>query len=289
MNEYEITLITRQALADFFKSSGVNWSGRFEEPEFISRLYDLSRMPSTDRRCTSAAGDILTHRVSFNDWPNDWIFHDSRFDLMHVQDESFLRFLCETVHPEVRPDQEEAREIVAKYNRELAGDDYALVPVNHISRRPVYGAQKAQSRIQVFHEATAWQKVERQMREVRSSLSVAETEEQFQAVGLICREVLISVAQEVYDASRHPSLDGTTPSKTDAKRLLEAVIAVEFAREGNEQIRSIAKNSVQLSVALQHKRTADFMSAALCAEATAATVNLLAIVTGDRRGRKGAA
>jgi hypothetical protein len=33
---------------------------------------------------------------------------------------------------------------------------------------------------------------------------------------------------------------------------------------------------------LQHKRTADFRHAALCAEATAAVINLVAIVSGQR-------
>jgi hypothetical protein len=31
-------------------------------------------------------------------------------------------------------------------------------------------------------------------------------EEQFQAVGLLCRETLISLAQAVYDAQLHPTL-----------------------------------------------------------------------------------
>jgi hypothetical protein len=42
-------------------------------------------------------------------------------------------------------------------------------------------------------------------------------------------EALISVAQAVYVAERHPTLDGVAASNTDAKRMLEALIAVEFA------------------------------------------------------------
>jgi hypothetical protein len=57
---------------------------------------------------------------------------------------------------------------------------------------------------------------------VRKRLETATTEEQFQAVGLLCRETLVSLAQAVYDAQLHPNLDGVTPSDADAKRMLEA-------------------------------------------------------------------
>ena len=105
---------------------------------------------------------------------------------------------------------------------------------------------------------------------------------QFQAVGLLCREALISVAQAVYVAERHPTLDGVGASKTDAKRMLEAFIAVEFAGGANEEARSYAKASLRLALALQHDRTADFRAAALCAEATASVINLVGVISGAR-------
>ncbi len=40
---------------------------------------------------------------------------------------------------------------------------------------------------------------------------------------------LISLGQSVFDPARHPSLDGASISSTDAKRMLEAYIAVEIA------------------------------------------------------------
>jgi hypothetical protein len=45
----------------------------------------------------------------------------------------------------------------------------------------------------------AWQRVDRTLDGVRARLGDAETQEQFQAIGLLCRDVLISVAQAVYD------------------------------------------------------------------------------------------
>jgi hypothetical protein len=58
---------------------------------------------------------------------------------------------------------------------------------------------------------------------------------------------------------------------------------VELSGHVNEEARAHAKAAVKLAYALQHKRSANFRMAALCAEATASVVNLLAILI-ERRG-----
>lgn len=82
-----------------------------EEPEFLSRLFNLGSLPSLDRRFQDVGGDIWQHRVNNYDWDEDWVFYDSRFNLMNGDDETFLSFLCETIHPVVRPDPAEAERI----------------------------------------------------------------------------------------------------------------------------------------------------------------------------------
>lgn len=79
---------------------------------------------------------------------------------------------------------------------------------------------------------TGWTRVDRTVGEIRNALEQAHNEEQYQAVGLLCREALISLAEAVYDPSRHPTLDGVSASRTDAKRMLEAFVAAEF--QGSE-------------------------------------------------------
>lgn len=280
----QISEVTRRAIVDFLSTSSVGWAGRLAEDDFLARLYDLTAMPSTDRRLRNAAGDIQQHRINWRDWENDWVFYDSRFNLLHAPDEEFFEFLCETVHPVVRPDPVEARELAAAYNLELTADGWSLVEVKQISGKPVFAPQKNGERAHVFEEATGWQKVDRQLQEVRLRLATSESEEQCQTIGLLCREVLISVAQEVYDPGRHPSHDGVAPSDTDAKRMLEAFFSEELDGGANEEARTHAKAALRLALALQHKRTADFQMAALCAEATSSVVNILAVL-GGRRGR----
>lgn len=282
MTENTISEATRRDIKDYFTLSGINWAGRLSEPDFLARLYDLSNLPSFDSRLETAEGDIYQHRISFQDWEDDWVFTDSRFALLWAPDNEFLRFLCETVHPIVRPDPTESKALAAELNKYLARDGWELYEQTEISGRPIFGARQIGQRAIIFQEPTGWEKVDRQIQEVSLRLHEAATEEQYQEVGFLSREVMISVAEAVYDPHRHPPLDGVTPSSTDAKRMLEAFFSVELAGTANEEARMHAKAALNLANALQHKRTADYRTAALCAEATAAVVNLAAIISGRR-------
>lgn len=55
---------------------------------------------------------------------------------------------------------------------------------------------------------TGWARVDRNVGELRDRLASAINEEHFQAVGLLCREALISTAQAVYDPETYPAVDG---------------------------------------------------------------------------------
>jgi len=132
------------------------------------------------------------------------------------------------------------------------------------------------------YEPTGWMRVDRTVTEMRTRLAGAKTEEQFQSVGLLGRELLISAAQQVFNESRHPTLDGVAASATDAKRMLEAYIAVELGGGINEYVRKHAKAALDLAVQLQHRRTATFRDAAVCVEATTSVVSLIAIIAGLR-------
>lgn len=135
---------------------------------------------------------------------------------------------------------------------------------------------------ELFEEPTGWARVDRTISEMRIRLAEAKTPEQFQAVGLLCRENLISLAQVVFDSTKHKTEENITISKTDAKRMLDAYLSVELAGQPNETARKHAKASLDLANDLTHHRTADFRQAALCAEATTSVINIIAIISGRR-------
>jgi AbiJ N-terminal domain 3/Abortive infection C-terminus len=138
-----ISEITRRDIFDTITTERVQWSGRLDEPDFLDRIYDLADMPSTDHRYKDAYGDIAQHRIrNPEDWEDDWVFTDRRFDLMHGEDEALVRFLAEMVHPAVRPDAEQAGELVEMLNRKLAPDGWMLAETKQISGRPVYEGRR---------------------------------------------------------------------------------------------------------------------------------------------------
>jgi hypothetical protein len=137
-----ISEVTRRAVFDGLRLSGTRWSGRLEEGAFLSRLFDLNSMHSNDHRFRTAAGDIHQHRSNNRDWQDDWVFDDSRFNLLRCSDEVFLRFICEMVHPVVRPDADEAATLVHFFNENLAADGWEIAVRGEVSGRAIYAARK---------------------------------------------------------------------------------------------------------------------------------------------------
>lgn len=133
-----ISEITRRDIIDAIRVDGVVWHGRLEEAEFLGRIFDLERLPSTDSRFKDAAGDIWQHRVNNDDWDGNWVFEDGRFNLMRGDDEVFLRFLCETLHPVVRPDVSESERLCQTYNNYLKNDGFRLSEKTRMSGKPVF-------------------------------------------------------------------------------------------------------------------------------------------------------
>ena len=152
-----------------------------------------------------------------------------------------------------------------------------LGPVEHQIRQ-----QSTSQTLEALPGPTGWQRVDRTVVEVRTRLAYASTEEQFQSIGLNCRELLTSLGQAVFDPAVHASADGVTVSKTDAKRMLDGYIAVTLPGRANEAARRNAKSAVDLANALQHDRSASFRKAALCVQAALSVVNLVAILAGKR-------
>lgn len=137
-----ISQAARRNIIDGLRLDNVPWAGRLEEVEFLERIYDLRRLPSTDPRFNDAAGDIWQHRVNNpQDWAADWVYGDSRFDLVGGPPETFLRFLCELVHPVVRPDKNEALQLVQQFNDQLRPEGWHIVEEEKIAGRPRYIAK----------------------------------------------------------------------------------------------------------------------------------------------------
>ena len=138
----KISEATRRDIFDAIVIENVAWAGRLEEPDFLARLFDLKSLSSTDGRFRDAYGDIWQHRINNQDWDDSWVFADTRFNLLHGEDEIFLRFLCETLHPVVRTDPEEVERLRQAYNLLLKNDGYEIVPKAQMAGRTIFTARE---------------------------------------------------------------------------------------------------------------------------------------------------
>lgn len=132
----------RRKIADELGLMQGDYYGKMNEPDFLSRLYDLRSMHSRDPRYQNAYGDIYQHMVMNTDWDDGWVFNDPRFNLMHCDDEIFLKFLSETLHPLVVVSTDHERKMLELYNRVLSEDGYELLQKGEIQGRPLYEGVK---------------------------------------------------------------------------------------------------------------------------------------------------
>jgi len=140
----EISEITRRGIFDYLRLNDVAWNGRLSETDFLSRVFDLSALHSNDYRCSTMLADVALHRENFSDWGGpDWVYDDGRLNLLRGTDKIFLRFLCEMIHPIVRPDETEVDQLLAAFNEELAADKYQLAVKTSISGKRVFAGVKS--------------------------------------------------------------------------------------------------------------------------------------------------
>lgn len=125
---------------------------------------------------------------------------------------------------------------------------------------------------------TGWDRVDRTVYEMKRRLAVANTEEQFQAIGMLGREALITIAQQVFNKEIHKTEDGITPSETDAKRMLDAFLSSVLKGAENERQRKFAKSSVDLANQLTHDRMAVRGDAQICLTAVSAVASIVRII-----------
>lgn len=126
---------------------------------------------------------------------------------------------------------------------------------------------------------TGWERVDRTVYEMKRRLVEAVNEEQFQAIGMLGREAIITIAQQVFNKDIHTTEDGVAPSETDAKRMLDAYFNYELDGQSNERIRKYAKSSLDLANHVTHDRLATVRDGSICLVAVISLANIVKIIS----------
>ena len=134
-----ISEVTRRNIIDYLLLRKYPFHGRLDLMDFLKRIWDLSSMPSTDRRFKDAEGDIWQHIINNYDWEYDYLLY-TYLDLLRCNDETFLKFLETCLHPVVLYDEKQVSETLSEFNKFLAPDGYRLEVSSQISGKPIYKA-----------------------------------------------------------------------------------------------------------------------------------------------------
>lgn len=129
-------------------------------------------------------------------------------------------------------------------------------------------------------ELDDWGRIKRTVIKIKQDSSIAKNEEDFQQIGLLCREIIISLAQNVYNPDVHGTEDDTGKDigKTDAVRMIGNYIKVRLTGSSNEELKVYAKATNKLANLLIHKRNANKQDMLLCVSATMALINFIGIL-----------
>lgn len=133
----QITEFTRRNVVDYLLLQERPFRGKVGLLCFLKRIWDLSSLPSTDPRLTTAEGDINKHLILNDDWDFDYLLQDY-LDLPRAELQTFVRFLEMCVHPGVTLPGEDVAATVEEINAFLHLDGCVLRQQGEIAGRPLY-------------------------------------------------------------------------------------------------------------------------------------------------------
>ncbi len=139
---------------------------------------------------------------------------------------------------------------------------------------PLYAAMEGLQRERVGSElpgseVTGWAAVDGQVAQLRRRLAVGKTSEDVQAVGLLCRDIIVTLADACHDQTVYGNV-----GESAVDRLNAAVDHIAPGEE-NQRLRKLLKATLDYANVVQHRRQGTLVEAGVVAEATVAAVNLM--------------
>ena len=134
--------------------------------------------------------------------------------------------------------------------------------------------------IETIVQLDDWERIKRTVTKIKRDSNNARDEEDFQTVGLLCRDVIISLAQAVYNPLVHGTTDDTGKQigNADAVRMIGNYVSVKLNGSHNKELRAYAKATNDLANQLTHKRSATKKDMLLIVSSTIALINFIGII-----------
>jgi hypothetical protein len=136
---------TKRDIIDTLRVENIQWHGILDEISFLERVFNLDELPGYIDFPGAVSTNIRTEIKYSLDNPHrcDWNFYDDqRFNLIERDDEIFLKFLCEMLHPIVRPDGFEVLHLLKTFNQYLALDKWEIFEIIRIGDKPIFSVRQ---------------------------------------------------------------------------------------------------------------------------------------------------
>jgi hypothetical protein len=136
---------TKKNIIDTLRVENIQWHGTLDEISFLERVFNLDELPGFIESPWGVSHNIRTEIKYYLDNPHrcDWdIFDDQRFNLIDRDDETFLKFICEMLHPIVRPDGFEVLHLLKTFNQYLSLDGWEIYEIMPIGNKPIFSVRQ---------------------------------------------------------------------------------------------------------------------------------------------------
>jgi hypothetical protein len=136
---------TKRNIIDTLRVENIQWHGSLDEISFLERVFNLDELPGFIESPWGVSNNIRTeikYHLDKLDWDDDWLYKDQRFNLIERDDETFLKFLCEMLHPIVRPDSFEVLHLVKIFNQYLALDGWEIFEIMRVGDKPIFSIRQ---------------------------------------------------------------------------------------------------------------------------------------------------
>ena len=165
---------------------------------------------------------------------------------------------------------------------ELRGLKIALRSIGIVDFYEIEDFSKDTPLIESVININSWPEISNAVDRILQSSSIADSEIDFQNVGNSCRELIISLAQIVYNPSIHgdKNNEGKIIGKTDAMGMLTNYFNHTLSGSSNDEYRSYAKATHKIANMLTHKRNATKKDMLITVSATLSLINLVGVIEG---------
>lgn len=117
--------------------------------------------------------------------------------------------------------------------------------------------------------------VDEEIRELRRRFQTATTPQDYRALGTNCVGLLEALSKIVYDPAKHLRAGETPPSVQQSKMRIERYIETELPGAANEDIRGLARKSIELAHHVKHSGSSTRREAGIAADAVILLANIL--------------